>query len=230
MRKYAISAILAITIAVLLLQVAPCNAQAGSCRSDEYELMSLLVREQYGSEFSLILIGRDTETWCLREQLSFLQRRWPRLRSETIDSLIVGNSGAPQCLAAEFDLPVEYRLISEAQYLEALRGGEGEAEAGTLAAGSGGAASGAEAYASISGSVEPDWDGFDRTFPDAQGYLTFSRVAFDSDCTQALVIFSNSYRCSGAHVRPDTRKIAFFSMRHGSWELEGISRGIKAAE
>jgi len=90
------------------------------------------------------------------------------------------------------------------------------------------AASGAEAYAAKRAATEPDWDNFDRVFPDARGYLTFSRVGFDSECTQALVIFSNAYRCSGTLVRPATRKIAFFRKRNGTWELTGVSRNIDA--
>jgi hypothetical protein len=192
--------------------------------------MSLLIREQYGSEFSLILIGRDTESWCLREQLSFLRRRWPSLKGETIDSLIVNNSGMTYRLADNFRVPVEYRLVSNDEYLGALRGSADDSGGKTLEAGGEAAVSGLEAYAAISDAVEPDWDNFDRVFPDAQGYLAFSRVAFDSGCTQALVIFSNAYRCSGARFRPGTRKIAYFSMMDGVWELVGVSRGMKAAD
>jgi hypothetical protein len=55
-------------------------------------------------------------------------------------------------------------------------------------------------------------------------------VAFDSERTQALVIFSNAYRCSGVRTRPQTREIAFFAKRDGAWELVGISRGIQALD
>jgi hypothetical protein len=186
--------------------------------------MSLLIREQYGSEFSVILINPDTEGWCLQEQLTFLRRRWSMLRQETIDSLIVNNSGGTQRLAERFSVPVEYRLLSETEYLQSLRGDK------TLAAGTEPASTGIDAYEAISGAVEPDWDGFDAAFPDAQGYLTFSRMAFDSKCTQALVIFSNAYRCSGSRVSPGTRKIACFMKRDGAWELVGVSRAIKAMD
>jgi hypothetical protein len=228
MRKHRISGILALIGVALLLQAADCRAEDASCRSAEYEVMSLLIREQYGSEFNLILINRDTEPWCLREQLTFLQRSWPGLRNETIDSLIVSNSGASSRLAERFHLPVEYRLVSDQEYLQALLDNTDQSEGGTLQADAGSASSGTEAYASISSAVEPDWDSFDRVFPDAQGYLTFSKVGFDSGCTQALVIFSNAYRCSGARFRPATRKIAFFSREKGTWELVGVSRGIDA--
>ena len=43
------------------------------------------------------------------------------------------------------------------------------------------AASGADVYAAISEAADPDWDNFDKVFPDAQGYLTFSRVGFDPE-------------------------------------------------
>ena len=201
-----------------------------SCRAAEYELMSLLIREHYGSEFSLILIGRDTESWCLRQHLGFLQRQWPGLRSETIDSLIVVNSGATRRLAEKFILPVRYRLVAEDEYLRTLRLDQDRSAGGALQAGATLAATGMEAYAAISGALEPDWDNFDRVFPDALGYLTFSRIAFDSACTQALVIFSNAYRCSGILAKPAKRDIAFFGRKDGAWELVGVAQGIKAMD
>jgi len=228
MRKFRQLGFWAIIGIVLLVQVADSRAEGASCKSDEYDVMSLLIREQYDAEFSLILINRDTESWCLREQLDFLQRQWPKLKQETIDSLIVNNSGATYALAERFSIPVEYRLVSDHEYLQALQDNTDHSESGTLKAGGEPAASGTEAYAAISDATEPDWDNFDRVFPDAQGYLTFSRVGFDSGCTQALVIFSNAYRCSGALVRPRTRKIACFRKRNGAWELIGVSRNIDA--
>jgi hypothetical protein len=227
-RKYRLPAILAIIAVTLLLHVADSRADEASCRSDEYEVMSLLIREQYGTEFSMILIGRDTESWCLREQLDFLQRQWPKLKQETIDSLIVNNSGETYRLAERFSIPAEYRLVPDHEYLQALLDNADHSEGETLKAGGEAAASGMDAYAAISDATEPDWDNFDSVFPDAQGYLTFSRVGFDSGCTQALVIFSNAYRCSGARVSPTTRKIACFRKRDGVWELTGVSRNIDA--
>ena len=228
MSKYRLSGLWAIFGIVLVLQLADSRAEDASCRSEEYELMSLLIREQYDAEFSLILINRDTEPWCLRERMDFLQRQWPKLKTETIDSLIVNNSGVTNVLAERFSIPVEYRLVSDHEYRKALKDYTDHSGPGTLMAGAEPAASGTEVYAAISDATEPDWDNFDMVFPDAQGYLTFSRVGFDSECTQALVIFSNSYRCSGALVRPRTRKIAHFSKRNGAWELVGVSRAINA--
>lgn len=216
----------AIFIIILLLQGADSRTEGASCKSDEYEVMSLLIREQYDEEFSLILINRDTESWCLRGQMDFLQRRWPKLKTETIDSLIINNSGATDRLAERFHIPVEYQLVSDHEYRKALKDKTDHSEIRTLKAGTQPAATGTDVYAAISAATEPDWDNFDKIYPDAQGYLTFSRVGFDSGCTQALVIYSNAYRCSGALVRPRTRNIAHFSKRHGDWELIGVSRGI----
>ena len=228
MRNNRSAAIFAIITFVLLLQSSAAMAGGTPCRTDEYELMSLLIREQYGSEFSLILIGRDTESSCPGEPLGVLKKMWPKLKDETIDSLIVSYGGAPLRLAENFSLPVEYRLLSDDEYMKVLRGNPAGGE--TLEAGMDAAAAGAEAYASIRGGAGPDWDNFDRVFPDAQGYLTFSRIAFDSECTQALVIFSNSYRCSGVRTKPQTREIACFSKKDGAWILVGISRGIQTMD
>jgi hypothetical protein len=230
MRKNRLSVFLFATAIVMLLQPAESTAETASCRSNEYKVMSLLIREQYGEEFSLILINRDTESWCLSARLDVLQRFWPKLKQETIDSLIINNSGATVRLAGRFDLPVEYRLLSDQEYLVSLWGDKSRSEEEILEAGSDPASSGTDMSDAMSDAAEPDWDNFDRVFPDAQGYMTFSRVAFDSECTQALVIFSNAYRCSGNRVSPKTRKIACFRMKNGSWELVGVSPGIDAID
>ncbi len=228
MRKNKPAAIFAIITVALLLQTGGGTAGDTSCRTNEYEIMSLLIQEQYGSEFSLILIDRDTESSCPREPLGFLKETWPKLKGETIDSLIVNYSSAPRRLAESFSLPVEYRLISGDEYMKILR--VNSPGAGTLEAGADAGATGTEAYAAIPGAAEPDWDNFDKIFPDVQGYLTFSRVAFDSECTQALVIFSNAYRCSGVRTRPQMREIACFGKKDGAWVLVGISRGIQTMD
>ena len=230
MRKNWAAGTFAIVTIALLLQTGGVVAADTSCSASEYELMSLLIREHYGSDFTLILIDRDIESWCLREPLGFLMKQWPDLKGETIDSLIANNSGAPHRFAESFDLPVEYRLMSDDEYFEVLRCKANSSGAGTLEAGADVAAAGMEANASIHAAVEPDWDNFDKVFPDALGYLTFSRVAFDSECAQALVIFSNAYRCSGVRTRPQTREIAFFSRIDGAWELVGVSRRIQTME
>lgn len=230
MRKNWAAGTFAIVTIALLLQTGAGVAADASCRTSEYELMPLLIREHYGSDFSLILIDRDIESWCLREPLGFLMKQWPDLKGETIDSLIANNSGAPYRLVKSFSLPVEYRLISDDEYFKVLRCNSNSSGAGTLEAGADVAAAGMEASAAIHGAVEPDWDNFDKVFPDVLGYLTFSKVAFDSECAQALVIFSNAYRCSGVRTRPQTRLIAFFSRGDGAWELVGVSRGIQTME
>jgi hypothetical protein len=230
MRKKATTGIIAIIALALILQSGGGMAGEAACRTEEYELMSLLIREQYGSEFSLILIGRDTESSYLREHLGFLKKTWPRLKGETIDSLIVSYRAEPRRLAESFSLPVEYRLLSDADYMKVLRAGSESLAGGTLAAGTDVAGTGMEAYAAMGGAVEPDWDNFDTVYPDAQGYLIFSRVAFDSECTQALLVFSNAYRCKGVRTRPQTREIAFFSKKDGVWVLVGVSRDVQAMD
>jgi hypothetical protein len=230
MRKNRAAALFAIITVASLLQAGAGVAGDASCRTSEYELMSLLIREHYGSDFSLILIDRDAESRCMFEPLGFLMKQWPDLKGETIDSLIANNSGAPHRFAERFSLPVEYRLMSDDEYFKVLRCDANPSGAGTLEAGADVAAAGMEVDAAIHGAVEPDWDNFDKVFPDVLGYLTFSRVAFDSECTQALVIFSNAYRCSGVRTRPPTRVIAFFSRGDGAWELVGVSREIRTME
>lgn len=228
MRKYRLPGFMVMICIVLLLSFADGTTEDASRETTDYELMSLLISDEYESEFSLILIGRDTEPWCLAGRLDILREEWPKLKNETIDALIINNRGETSRLDERFRLPVEYRLVSDREYLKALHGGTDRSDDETLPAGTEPAASGADVYAAISDSTEPDWDNFDRVYPDAQGYLTFSRVGFDSGRTQALVIFSNSYRCSGARMRPATRRLAFFMKKSGAWELAGVSGNIKA--
>lgn len=220
MRNYRQRVTMAIISVFLILGFANSRADNNPCESIEYKLMSMLIDDEYESEFSLILINHDTEPWCITGRLDVLRKEWPRLRNETIDSLIVTNRGSADRLDKHFCLPVEYRLVSEEEYSKVL--GEGR----RVISASASAGTGMEQYTSVGTSGRPDWNNFDRVFPDAQGYLTFSRIGFDSDHTQALVIFSNSYRCSGDRVRPAKRKIAFFMKREGTWRLVGISRGI----
>lgn len=221
---------IAIVVVLSFLQTARAMAADDACGKDEYALMSLLIREQYGPEFSLILIADETESSYPAEPLGYLRETWPKLKRETIDSLIVRYGAAPRRLEERFDLPQEYRLMSEGEYLSALRVRSNAAEGGTLAAGADAAAAGMDAYGSIVDSIEPDWDSFDEAFPDAQGYLTFSRVAFDAGCTQALVVFSNAYRCSGVRTKWQTRDMAFFARKDGAWKLVGVSRGLRAVD
>ncbi|MCK4537362.1 MAG: hypothetical protein KAV42_01055 [Candidatus Krumholzibacteria bacterium] len=169
---------------------------------DEYELMALLVKFEYGTDYELILIEDVTEAWRITTHPGLLMEKWSGLlMQETIDSLITKNVNVSIRLERKFDLSSVYRIVSENEFLKAL------------------------------GDVtSPDWDSFDSTFVDAQGYLSFSRAGFDAGRTQALIIFSNAYRCSGTRTRPAKRKIAFFTRKDGEWKLEGIVRGLTARE
>ncbi len=214
------SVLIAITSMFLLLSIADGKTEDASVEPAEYELMSMLIENEYESEFSLILINPETESWCLRGNLGALRKRWPKLKSETLDALIVNNRGASCMLEKQFRLPVDYRLLSEEEYLKILQNGR------VLKAG---AASVEEANVNpASAGFVPDWDNFDRVFPESQGYLTFSRAGFDSEHTQALVFFSNSYRCNGVRIRHETRKVACFMKMDGTWKLVGVSNSIGA--
>ena len=83
MRNYRKFRFLAIFVVVLSLTFAYGRAEEASCESPEYELMSLLISDEFEEEFSLILINQDTEPWCLGGGLDFLRKDWPRLKSET---------------------------------------------------------------------------------------------------------------------------------------------------
>lgn len=227
MFKPAATAILIGTF-LLLLSSAGRVSEAGSSKQSSYDVMSVLIQEEYGNDFKIILINSETESWCLGTHLDFLQQQWPELRRETIDSLITRNSGISLKLKAKFKISADYMLISEIEYLEALQDSSDHSKDKIFSVNQDTSLSVEEHNEVYYDSLMPNWDNFDKVHPDAQGYLTFSRVGYDSKYTQALLIYSNAYRCSGDRVRPRTRKIAYFKKRSGSWELVGVSRRVPA--
>ena len=142
--------------------------------AEEYEVMSALINEYAGSDFELLLINDHTESWCIMARLQEMRRDWVELESETIDSLIVRNSSSVE-LEKKLSLDSKYRLISRDEYVRILRGGSA-----------------------------PNWNNFDSLFPDSPGFMTVSRVGFNSERTQALIYFYNAYRCSGDEIVPPT--------------------------
>ena len=123
MRKHGKSSLIGIISIVLLAAFAEGNAGEASLEPAEYELMSLLVNDEYEKEFSLILISRETESWCLGGQLGVLRETWPDLRNETIDALIVNNRDGGCRVEERFSLLAELRLLSEREYAGVLRSG-----------------------------------------------------------------------------------------------------------
>jgi hypothetical protein len=166
--------------------------------ADEYAVMSALINEYAGSDFELLLINDHTESWCIMARLQDLRSEWIGLESATIDSLIVRNSSSFE-LEKKLSLESRYRLISRDEYAKILQGGTG-----------------------------PDWNNFDALFPDSPGFITVSRVGFNSARTQALIYFYNAYRCQGDGIIPPTRNIAMLVKRDGSWALIGVKRGFKS--
>lgn len=163
---------------------------------EEYTALSVLIDSLYARDYALVVIGPRTERWCINAPLHVLQEQWPDLKQETIDSLIVRN-GRAAVVTGGFSITTGVRIVPEDEYREVLR----------------------EA-------LMPDWDNFDSTFVDAQGYLVVSRAGFDAGRTQALVYFSNAYRCSGSRIHPATRNIAYLRKSGASWVLVGVLRGL----
>lgn len=164
----------------------------------EYEIMSALIREYYGSDFDLLLIDEHTESWCIRGRLNELRIEWVELKPETIDSLIARNNRSVP-IENKLSLDAKYRLMSRESYHEVLKADNA-----------------------------PNWDKFDAAFPDTPGFMTISRVAFDSKYSQALVYFGNAYRCREMRSIPKDRSIAFFVRKDGTWVLRGIKKGFQS--
>ncbi len=183
----------------LIAAVVSAGTGAANCgETEEYDILSELLAHEYGSDYELILVDETTENWRICSPLDVLFDKWPELKQETIDSLIVRNSGASIVLEKKFDIPAAYDLVSGQQFMQALQD-----------------------------TANPNWDNFDSIYNDAQGFLTFSMVGFDAAHSQALVIFSNAYRCSGTKISPSDRKIAYFNRVNGAWKLIGIAKGFQ---
>ena len=171
---------------------------AGKAGDEEYEVISTLVEFYYGSDLDLILIAEKTEPWCVVIHLSELKVKWKELENETFDSLIERNREYT-ILEKKFKIETEYRLISKADYISVL-----------------------------GDSLSPDWDNFDKIYPETSGVLIISRVGMDPEGSQALIYFCNAYRCSDDKIVPKHRSIAFLIREDSKWKLEGIERGFRA--
>ncbi|MBN2185019.1 MAG: hypothetical protein JW746_06790 [Candidatus Krumholzibacteriota bacterium] len=166
--------------------------------NEEYEVVSALVEFYYGSDLDLILIAEKTEPWCVVIHLSELKEKWKKLKNVTFDSLIERNKGYT-LLERKFKFKTEYRLISKEDYISLL-----------------------------GDSLSPDWDNFDKIYPETSGVLIISRVGIDPEGSQALIYFCNAYRCSDDKVVPKNRSIAFLIRENDKWKLEGIEKGFRA--
>ncbi len=161
----------------------------------EYEAISVLITSYYGIDYELILINENTEAWCIGTQLDMLKRKWDDLKNETIDSLITRNSHSIK-LNNNLPLNTGYILFTYDKFIDVLQD-----------------------------SINPNWDNFDKIFPDTPGFITVSRVGFDSKFTQGLIYFCNAYRCSGTRIIPKFRNIAFLIKEDDTWTLKGVDKG-----
>lgn len=161
----------------------------------EYEALSVLITAYYGIDYEVILVNEDTEPWCISAQLVRLKRKWKNLKYETIDSLIVRNSHSMK-LKNKLLLDTDYVLLSCDKFVEVLQD-----------------------------SINPNWDKFDKKYPDTPGYITVSRVGFDSKYTQALIYYCNAYRCGGTGIFPKWRNIAYLIKEDDTWVLKGTDKG-----
>ncbi len=172
----------------------PAPAEGRPVTSSEYAALSAFINAYYGKDFGLILINDRTETWNIRIHPKKLTDKWKELKCETLDSLIARNWICTR-LEGNFTLGTDYILLPRSKYIEAL-----------------------------TDSLDPDWDNLDKIYPDSQGFLTLSRVGFDSKGAQALIYYNNAYRCSGKRISPAKRNIAFLKRKDGVWIVVGIER------
>ena len=190
--------ILLIEILTLILISIPGGSYSEETAGDqEYEVISALIEFYYGSDLGLILIAERTEPWCVVIHLPELKEKWKGLKNETIDSLIKRNRHY-MILEKKLKIATDYKLISREDYVSVLVD-----------------------------SLSPDWDNFDKTYPETSGVLIISRPGLDPDTSQALIYFCNAYRCSDDRFIPKNRSIAYLVREDGKWKLEGIVKGFR---
>ena len=177
-----------------------------SAGDEEYEAISALIDHYYGDDLSLILIAEKTEPWCVVIHLAELKEKWKNLKNETFDSLIERNRGH-SVLEKKFTIGTPYRLLTREDYIGVL-----------------------------GDSLSPDWDNFDKVFPESPGVLIISNEKVQANDSYCVYCGACKITCpeEGALELNRTR-IRHTEVRSGAWnkaleKLASTSAVIKEME
>lgn len=130
---------------------------------EEYSVYSKLIANEFkGGEIKQVLI-MDQTGGVSQGLLELNLREWGITPDkETVDSFLARNQESNP-LKPNLDLALDYQLLSQEEVDEF----QPQSESG-------------------------GWDVFNEKYPDASGFLTLSKVGFNSDLSQALVFFKLS--------------------------------------
>jgi hypothetical protein len=182
---------------VILISFIPAGGDHQVAKSDlvtaeEYAVYSALLNEikinpNDGKEVTLLVINDRTEgpnKSCFPEEVA----RWnDRIKADELkplfENLIEKNKGS-KSLDRNFNVNKKYVLLNEENLALIFKGKDFEG-----------------------------WDDFYKKYPASSGYITFSRVGFDSDGTKAVI-----YRETGCGPRCAYGGYVLLSKDNGAWK------------
>jgi hypothetical protein len=151
---------------------------------EEYNVYSVLINTRYLDErIKLIVIEENTTKSTAEVSDELIKQNMPELQQETVDDFKTANEQS-YLLQREFNLPVNYVLISQEELNGIFGGGRG-------------------------------WDNFYNKYSDSQGIMTFSRVGFNAERSQALVCVGNQY-----HFLAGAGYIVLLVKEDGIWRVK----------
>lgn len=131
--------------------------------TEEYAIYAKLIANEFSGEYVKQVLIMDHTDGVSQGLLELNLSEWGiTIDKETIDSFLARNQESYQ-LEPNLDLALEYQLITQEEVEES----KPEYESG-------------------------GWEEFNKKYPDSSGFITFSKVGFNSDLSQALVFFELS--------------------------------------
>lgn len=172
----------------------PIQSRQEGIEAEEYAVLSAVIkdRERQGDTAPLLVIEESPSPWITSVndgQGKFyeeMKKGSPKLLAETVDDLRAKNNDNYKFLK-NFDIGHPYALISDEEFQSFFKG-----------------------------NANDGWKRFYEKYPKSGGIVTFSRVGFNADKTQALVY--RGHRC-GALCGEGLYYL--LSKKNGAWVLDG---------
>ena len=130
---------------------------------EEYAVYAALIKNEFSGDYIEQVLIMDHTAGVSQELLELNLKEWGITPDEVVvESFLVRNQKSNQ-LEPNLDMELDYQLLTQEEVDEFRPQYE-----------SGG------------------WEAFNEKYPNASGFLTFSRVGFNADVSQALVFFEES--------------------------------------